>query len=511
MTQNQEYILQMKNISKSFPGVIALNNVSMSLKKGEVHALIGENGAGKSTFVKIISGIDRPDKGSILLDGREINFKNPKDAIEHGISMIHQELNLIPEMTIADNLLLGREICYKISGIVNSREANKKTKLLLEQLELDLDPRAKISTLSIAEMQMVEILKAISYNADIIIMDEPTSAITVQEVEKFFNVINHLKKQGKSIIYISHKIEEIFKIADRVTVLRDGHCIDTKLVTQVNLQVLISMMVGRDLKDMFVKQETKIGSVLIEVKNFSKKGVFQDINFKVHRGEILGVAGLMGAGRTEVMEAIFGGTSKSQGEIILAQKKVNFSKPLDAIKHKIALVTEDRKLSGLNLKASIKDNISIVNLKEYVFARLFINLKKEQKAVSKQISALRIKTPNLNTNVGELSGGNQQKVVLAKWLLNVPDVLILDEPTRGIDVGAKAEIYKIITELANQGKAIILVSSEMTELISMSNRLIVFSNGRITGEFMKDKFVQEDIIWHAMGYTKKDFDYDQKG
>ncbi len=502
MAEDTKYVLQMRNISKVFPGVTALNDVSLNIEKGKVHALIGENGAGKSTLMKILSGIYNSDKGEIILRGKKVNINGPKDALKNGISMIHQELNPIPEMTVAENIFVGYEPCYKFLGIVNKKVLKKRTNELFNEIGVELNPNAKLSSLNVAEIQIVEIVKALSYNSEIIIMDEPTSAITGKEVEKLFEIMRKLSSKGKTIIYISHKLDEIFKIGDYVTVLRDGNYIDTKSISELNKQLLISLMVGRDIKNIFPKENIKFGDVLFEVRGLSKKGKFNNINFKVHSGEILGIAGLMGAGRTELVEAIFGADKADSGEIIIKGKKATINNPRDAITNGIALVSEDRKTYGLNLKSSVKDNITIANLDKYCLLKQIINMRKERKIVDQQIKTLDIKTPSRNKIVNTLSGGNQQKVVIAKWLLCNPDILILDEPTRGIDIGTKAEIHKIMTLLAKEGKAIIMISSEMPEILGMSDRVIVLNEGEITGEFRRKELNQEKIMACATGHVR---------
>ncbi|MBF0706036.1 sugar ABC transporter ATP-binding protein [Alkalihalobacillus hwajinpoensis] len=496
------FILQMKGVCKYFPGVVALDHVSLNIKKGEVHALMGENGAGKSTLMKILSGVYSPDEGEIILNGKITQISNPKDALNSGISMIHQELEAIPEMTVAENIFIGREPSYKFLGVVKSRELNQRTTKLFDEIGLSINPKAKLSTLSVAEMQMIEIVKAVSFNSQIVVMDEPTSAITDREVEKLFGIIKMLKEKGVSIIYISHKMSEIFQIADQITVLRDGGFVDSRNASELTNQKLISLMVGRDIKDMFIKEKIEIGGPMLEIKNFRRKGSKQAVNLKVNQGEVLGISGLMGAGRTELMEAIFGIGEIVEGELFLRKKPVKIKSSMDAIKNGISFVTEDRKLYGLNLKGSVKENISLVNFDNITYLNQVINKTKEKSIVNEQINSLNIRIANQQQVVGTLSGGNQQKVVLAKWLLREPDVLILDEPTRGIDVGAKDEIYKIITELAKSGKAVIMISSEMPELLGMSDRLVVMYNDEITGEFERDEFDQESILSCATGYKK---------
>lgn len=495
---SEEYVLQMKNISKNFPGVKALDNVSLNLKKQSVHTLVGENGAGKSTLMKILSGMYRPDQGEILINGQQVTISNPRESINLGVSMIYQELNPIPEMTIEENLFMGRE--YANGPVLDKRRMRKEAKGMLQNLGLHLDPGTKMQELSVAQMQLVEIVKAIFYNSQIVVMDEPTSAITEKEVDNLFQVIDRLIADGKSIIYITHKMDEIFKICDTVTVLRDGALIGSKPLEELDKQKIISMMVGRELDAIFPKVEAKIGDVALEVKNLTRKGEFKNISFDVKKGEILGVAGLMGAGRSEVMETIFGFRKANGGEVFVHGKKVNIKTPKDAIKNKIAFVTEDRKRLGLNLMASVKDNIALANLDKYSSGSV-VNGKKVRDAVDTQIKSLSIKTPSRDQIVDNLSGGNQQKVVLGKWLLSEPDILILDEPTRGIDVGAKAEIHKLMGVMAQAGKAIIMISSELPEIIGMSDRVIVLHEGEITGELSREELDQEKILTYAAGYN----------
>jgi inositol transport system ATP-binding protein len=496
------FALEMREISKLFPGVKALDNVSLFVKKGTVHALMGENGAGKSTLMKILAGIYKPDKGELFLKGNKVGFTNPRDALHYGISMIHQELSFISELTVADNIFLGREPCFGKSKVINMKKQRERVLTLFHQFRIDLDPDKKMSALSVSDRQMVEIVKAVSNDADIIVMDEPTSAITEREVEKLFEIIKMLTSQGKSIIYISHKMDEIFKIADDITVLRDGCFIDSKPAEDLNHDQLISLMVGRELKDVYQSKTAKIETAFMEVKNLTRKGSFENISFTVHQGEVLGIAGLVGAGRTEVVESIFGVYPPHSGEIYINQKKVVHKHPKQAINNGIALVTEDRKQTGLNLTGSVRDNITLVNLRKFAFFRNIISQKKENHVVDEQIQSLKIKTPNRNIAVKNLSGGNQQKIVIAKWLINNPDILILDEPTRGIDIGAKAEIYKIISDFASSGKSVIVISSEMPELFGICDRIIVMSEGQLTGEFTREEFDQEKIMACCAGIQK---------
>jgi inositol transport system ATP-binding protein len=495
-------VLKLIQITKSFPGVKALKEVSLDVMPGEVHALMGENGAGKSTLMKIVAGMIRPDVGTIELDGQAVQIRNEREAMAAGISMIHQELMPVKQMTIAENIFLGREPGIGLFGIVNKREMHKNTSDLLKRVGVDLSPKLMMKQLSVAETQLVEISKAISYNSRIIIMDEPTSAITDREVEKLFGLIRALKEQGVAIIYISHKMDEIFQISDRITILRDGQYVGSAAAKELDNEKLIKMMVGRGLSNIFPKTDNEAGEVCLEVRGLTRTGEFRNISFQVRKGEIVGIAGLMGAGRTELAETIFGLRKADSGEILIHGRKVSIHTPQDAIRNGIALVPEDRKGVGLNLIASVKDNLTLPNLGSFQTAGIigFILQSKERKAAEKQIVALNIKTPTMHQRVGSLSGGNQQKIVLGKWLIQNPDILILDEPTRGIDIGAKAEIYALINELAKEGKAIIMISSELPEIIGLSDRVLVLSGGRLTGEYSKEDITQEKIMTSATAF-----------
>jgi inositol transport system ATP-binding protein len=504
MKQNiseKKTILTLTNVSKQFPGVRALDNVSFRLNEGEVHVLMGENGAGKSTLMNILAGIYQADTGIVTLNSEQIEIKSPKDALQAGISMIHQELNPIPHMTVAENIYVGREPTLFSFGLVNKKEMISNTEELFQHLGIEIDPSLEMAELNVAETQMVEIARAISYNSKIIIMDEPTSAITDTEVQKLFEMIRKLKEKNVAIIYISHKMNEIFTIGDRVTVLRDGQFVGTHKVEDINKQQLITMMVGREVTNIFPKNNTNIGDFIFSVENLSLEGLFENVSFQVRRGEIFGIAGLMGAGRTEVVETIFGIRKKKGGIIKLNGVDLEIRNPKDAIKKGIAIVSEDRKLMGLNLKASVKDNITIVTLRQYCSAGI-VRKRNEACVVDEKIDQLRIKTPSRNQKMAYLSGGNQQKAVVAKWLLSVPDVLIMDEPTRGIDVGAKAEIHGLISELANRGMAIIMISSELPEIIGMSDRVMVMHEGRVTGFLERDELEQEKIMHLATGHVE---------
>ncbi|MGP2469828.1 sugar ABC transporter ATP-binding protein [Yersinia sp. 2540 StPb PI] len=486
------YILEAEGISKQFPGVKALNKVGIKIKAGSVHALMGENGAGKSTLMKCLIGIYHPDEGLIKVKGETVNFSDTLDALHAGIAMIHQELNLVPHMTVAENIWLGREPVHY--GFVNHDLLNSKTEDLLKHLNIKLKPDMLVGELNIASQQMVEIAKAVSYDADVLIMDEPTSALTEGEVFHLFAIITELKEQGKGIIYISHKMDEIFEITDEVSVFRDGMFVATDKTVNLTKQSLITMMVGRELTHMFPKFNNNIGEEVLRVNELRRDGLFRNISFSVKRGEILGVAGLVGAGRSEVMESLFGMHPADSGEIFIEGLPVNIDSPSKAIEQGLAFLTEDRKKSGLFLVLSVVENMSIVNLSEYINTKGFVSHGQMAKDCMEQIKKLNIKTPTMDQIINNLSGGNQQKVLIARWLLAQPKILILDEPTRGIDVGAKSEIYRLISELANRGVAIILVSSELPEILGMSDRVMVMHSGHITGILDKQDASQEKIM-----------------
>lgn len=486
------YILEAEGISKQFPGVKALNKVGIKIKPGSVHALMGENGAGKSTLMKCLIGIYHPDEGIIKVKGEVVTFSDTLDALHAGIAMIHQELNLVPHMTVAENIWLGREPVHY--GLVNHDLLNSKTRDLLQHLNIRLKPEMVVGELNIASQQMVEIAKAVSYDADILIMDEPTSALTEGEVFHLFAIINELKEQGKGIIYISHKMDEIFEITDEVSIFRDGMFVATDKTENMTKQSLITMMVGRELTHMFPKFNNNIGEEVLRVSALRRDGLFRDISFTVKRGEILGVAGLVGAGRSEVMESLFGMHPADSGEIFIEGLPVKIDSPSKAIEQGLAFLTEDRKKSGLFLVLSVVENMSIVNLSEYINKKGFVSHGQMAQDCMEQIKKLNIKTPTMDQIINNLSGGNQQKVLIARWLLAQPKILILDEPTRGIDVGAKSEIYRLISELANRGVAIILVSSELPEILGMSDRVMVMHGGHITGILDKPDASQEKIM-----------------
>jgi len=494
----KEYILEMANISKAFPGVQALDDVQFKVEKGSVHALMGENGAGKSTLMKILIGIYHPDNGSIKFKGNIIELQNTHDALTRGISMIHQELTSVPYMTVAENIFLGREPSYGKTGLVKKRQMCKDTLELLQKLDIKINPKAKMCKLSIANMQMVEIAKAISYNSDLIIMDEPTSAITEKEVEHLFKIIKTLKEKGVSVIYITHKMDEVFRIADDISVFRDGKYIGTEASRNMTKDKLIEMMVGRELKNIFDKQETEINEVVLSVKKLTREGEFRDISFELHKGEILGIAGLMGAGRTEVMECLFGVRRATSGEVHINGKAVKIKSPRDAISHKMALLTEDRKKNGLFLVLPVRSNIIVSSIDEYLKG-ILLKKKEINTVCDSEKGRLDIKTPSMDQKIKFLSGGNQQKVLISRWLLTHPDILILDEPTRGIDVGAKSEIHKLMSNLAAQGKAIIMISSELPEILGMSDRILVMHEGNQVGILNREEATQEKILEYATG------------
>ena len=483
-------LIELKDIHKSFYGVEVLHGVNFVLQSGSVHALMGENGAGKSTLMKVIAGVHTADSGKVFLDNKEVEISSPAQARELGIAMIHQELSSELEMSVAENIYLGREPGR--FGMVDYRQLYHQTDELLKNLGIHLNPRTKMKRLRVADQQMVEIAKAISQNARVVIMDEPTSSITDKEVDNLFNMIRNLKSAGVGIIYISHKMDEIFQICDEMTILRDGTYIDTFKASEVNQDILIRSMVGRELGTQFPKKEVPIGETLLEVQHLTRAGEYEDISFKLHKGEILSFTGLVGAGRTELMHSIFGLTKPDSGKLILNGEEVEFKTPRDAIQHGIAYVTEDRKGEGLVLPMSVEKNITIASLRSFVKSG-FLQKKKEADVVTQEVASLGIKVARTSMSVKALSGGNQQKVVLAKWMIAGPNVLIFDEPTRGIDVGAKAEIYKIMCDYVSKGNAILMVSSEMPEAMGMSDRMIILSNHRCSGELNRNEFNQEAI------------------
>ncbi|HRW25390.1 MAG TPA: sugar ABC transporter ATP-binding protein [Spirochaetia bacterium] len=493
-----EYVLELRHMSKSFPGVKALDDVSIQVRPGSVHALMGENGAGKSTLMKCIFGIYSPDEGEILLDGKPVKFQNSRQALDGGVSMIHQELLSVPNRSVEENLWLGR---YPLRGIgpfklVDHRKMRADTKALFKNLNMDIDPAVWVSRLSVSKVQSVEIAKAVSYSAKVIIMDEPTSSLTEHEVAHLFGIIRRLRSEGAAIVYISHKMEEILEIADEVSIMRDGRHVGTWPASELTTDVIIKRMVGRDLTHRFPPRSNVPGEVVLKVENFTsaERNSFKDVSFELRKGEILGIGGLVGAKRTELVESIFGLRFVESGVIALRGKEIKIKSPVQAMQDGFSLLTEERRATGIVPMLGVKENMLLANLRRYVGRTGLINEKRGVDDVKKKIADLRIKTPSHRTLIKDLSGGNQQKVLFAKWLLTEPEILILDEPTRGIDVGAKYEIYTIIAELAASGKSIIMISSEMPELIGMSDRIMVMCAGRKTGELDGKTATQEEIM-----------------
>ncbi|BAB81048.1 galactose/methyl galactoside ABC transporter ATP-binding protein MglA [Clostridium perfringens] len=492
-------LLEMRNISKEFPGVKALDNVTLKVKKGSVHALMGENGAGKSTLMKCLFGIYHPNSGEIFISGQKVQFKNSKHALDNGVSMVHQELNQVRERNVMDNLWLGR---YPKKGLfIDEKKMYDETEKIFKDLDINVNPRDKVSTLSVSQMQMVEIAKAVSYNSKIIVMDEPTSSLTEKEVSHLFKIINKLRKQGISIIYISHKMEEILEISDEVTIMRDGKWIATEKASDLTMDLIIKLMVGRELTDRFPKKDHIPKETTLEVNNLSDaKNELKNVSFKLRKGEILGIAGLVGAKRTETLETLFGLREKGSGDIILHGKKVDNSKPFKAMQNGFALVTEERRQTGIFGKLPIDFNSIIANIDSYKTSTGLLANERISKDTQWVIDSMKVKTPSQKTLIGSLSGGNQQKIVIGKWLLRKPEILLLDEPTRGIDVGAKFEIYQLINELAKEDKGIIMVSSEMPELLGVCDRILVMSNGRVSGIVNANETTQEEIMHLSAKY-----------
>ena len=489
-------LLEMSGVTKKFPGVYALKDANFELRSGEVHALLGENGAGKSTLMKVLGGIYNLDAGKISINGKEVTIDSVKDAKEYGISIIHQEIVLVPYLSIAENIYLGREPLK--SGFIDKRTMYSNTQSLLDDFGMDLKATTLIAELNVAQQQMIEVIKAVSFNSNIIVMDEPTSSLTEKEVRFLFETINNLKAQGVGIVYISHRMNELFEITDRITVMRDGTYVGTVVTKETTNDKLIAMMVGRELSNYYIKDSSSTDQTIMEVKNLTRKGVVNNASFELKKGEILGFSGLVGAGRSELMKCIFGLDVFQQGDIIVNGEKVVIKNPNDAIKNKIAYITENRKEEGLFLGQSVRFNITIKILHE--FMKLFkVNTIYENNETNEYIKGLTIKTPNGEEAVGNLSGGNQQKVLISRWLATNPQVLILDEPTRGVDVGAKAEIYSIMNQLAKEGVSIIMISSDLPEVINMSDRVAVMYKGEIQKILKKDEVSQETIMNYATG------------
>ena len=496
-----KYLLEMKNITKTFPSVKALDGVSLAVRPGTVHALMGENGAGKSTLMKCLFGIHSPDSGEILLDGRPVSFKSPREALENGVAMVHQELNQALKRSISDNIWLGR-YPTALGFITLEGRMRKKTRELLRSLELDFPPDRIMSTMSVSDRQMVEIAKAVSYNARVIVLDEPTSSLNDREVEHLFSMIARLKEQGCGIIYISHKMEEILRISDDITVMRDGKQIATRPASQLTVDEIIRLMVGRELTERFPPKLNEIGEVALRVRGLTTRhSGLRDVSFELRRGEIVGVAGLGGAGRTELLEAIFGLSERIGGEMLLHGKPVHNRTPREAKRNGFALLTEERRATGIFGNLDITDNTVISGLDKYRVGGLWLSSARMRRDTAWSISSMRIKTPSARTRISTLSGGNQQKVILGRWLLTDPEVLLLDEPTRGIDVGAKYEIYQLIIDLAAKGKCVLAVSSEMPELLGLCDRILVMSGGRLAGEVDARSATQEQIMALAAKYV----------
>lgn len=489
-----DIVLKMNNICKSFPGVKALSDVNIELKKGEVHALVGENGAGKSTLMKILTGVLKADEGEIYYEGKKYDGFGIMEAKELGIGMIYQELNLIQKLSVAENIFLGNE--SKKGLFLDKQYMNDEAQRITDSMGVHINPKGLVETLTVAYQQVVEIAKTISHNLKVLIMDEPTAPLTNDEVKMLFSLVENLKSKGVSILYISHRLEEIFEICDTVTVLRDGQHIDTIKTDKVDKNGLIKLMVGRELNNLCPRVDTQVGEVVLEGKNMCNNKL-KDVSIKIRKGEILGIGGLVGAGRTETIRALFGADKLDSGQILDGEEKeLSIKTPIDAIKNGIVLIPEDRKLQGLLLHMSIKDNMIMPNM-DLMTINKFLNKKKIGKSVEEFINKLSIKTPSNDQIINNLSGGNQQKVVIAKWLIRQADILLFDEPTRGIDVGAKYEIYLLLNELKKQGKAIVMVSSEMEELVGMSDRLVVMCEGRVTGELNREDIQQEKVLWLA--------------
>lgn len=498
----QETILEMRDIVKVFSGVHALNGVQLKINRGEVHALIGENGAGKSTLMKILLGIYRADGGEIYYKGKKTAFANPSEALKNGISMIHQEICLVPEMDVAENIWLGREHLFKRAGLLDKKKRLEETGKFLDELGIQINPASYIKDLSVAGAQLVELARAVSYRSDIIIMDEPTSAFTTTEVDILYAIVRKLAAQGTAIIFISHKLEEIYEICTKVTVLRDGTYVATEDAKDLPMEKLISMIVGRKQEKSFEKENYTKEKVVLEVKDFNSPGVFSHINFKVHEGEILGFSGLMGAGRTEIMESLFGIRKHSSGQVFLDGKEVHINSPKDAVELGMGMVTEDRLNSGAIYSLSVMQNTTIVEMSKLANRLGIYSHKKEKDFFDEAAKAFEVKYSSPGEGIGQLSGGNQQKVIFARWLSTRPKLLILDEPTRGIDVGSKGEIYKLIANLAKQGMAILFISSEMPELLSLSDKIHVIRNGELVYTCSSKEASQETLIAHAFGVAQ---------
>ena len=493
-----DILIEMENIDKKFPGVHALNNCQFNLRSGEIHGLVGENGAGKSTLMKILSGIYQKEKGSVRIRGKETEILNTKQAQSLGISIIHQELNLMKHLTAAQNIFIGREQKQNIKFLVDDAQINRKSEELFKKINLRLDPKVLVADLTVAQQQMIEIAKAISLNMDVLIMDEPTSALSESEIEELFKVIRDFREQGKGIVYISHRMDELRRICDRVTVMRDGQYIATTAMKDITTEQIISQMVGREIFESHHPHgDTLKTDVLLRVKNINRGRITQNVSFDLHKGEILGFAGLMGAGRTEAMRLIFGADPMDSGEIFVHGKKINVKRPRDAVRGGIGYLSEDRKRFGLAMNMSVKENTVMASLEKFLKMLGVIDENRSKQITEEYIERLKTRTPGVDQLTKNLSGGNQQKVVIGKWLVRNSDILIFDEPTRGIDVVAKGEIYKLLNELADQGKGIIMISSELPEILRMSHRIVVMCEGKITAVLKAEESSQEKIMYYA--------------
>ncbi len=495
MTKNNQIVLKMEHINKTFPGVVALDDVSIDLRKGEVLGILGENGAGKSTLIKILAGTYIKDSGNIIIEGKKVDFKNPAEAMDEGIRVIYQELNTLENLTAAENIFLGEQELRKSFPIISWKKMVEESKRILKQLNVDINPNTVMEDLSVSEKQVIEVAKAISKKAKILVMDEPTAALSEEDKDSLFEIIKTLKESGVSIIYISHRLKEIFEITDRVTVLRDGKKIQTVNTQDSDDNELVTMMVGRDISEMYPKRKVPIGEVIMKVKNLKAEEV-EDVSFELKSGEILGIFGLLGSGKTHLVKALFGANPIKEGEIYLKGNKVNIKKPWQARDNNIGLVPVDRKMDGLALMLGVKENITLANISD-LGKGFLIKKSVEREKANRWVKNLGISTPSINQEVNSLSGGNQQKVVLARWLESGSKVIILNEPTRGIDVGSKVEIYKLMQDLCEKGAAVIMISSELPEILSISDRILVISRGRITGEYHTDEATEEKLMQTA--------------
>ncbi len=497
-TRSHHPLVSIRNLSKSFPGVRALDNCQFELQQGEVHALMGENGAGKSTLMKVLAGVYQKDEGEILIDGKPVDIPDPRTAQALGIGIVHQELNLMNHLSAAQNIFIGREPRGRLGVFIDERELNRKAAEIFERMRLKLNPRTLVGELTVAKQQMVEIAKALSFHSRVLIMDEPTAALNDAEIEDLFRIIRQFKSEGVGIVYISHKMDELKRISDRVTVMRDGQYVATVPAATTPMETIIGMMVGRQLdtapRHPSHAAEMAESAVVLEVKGITRGTTLKNASFKLHRGEILGFAGLMGAGRTELARAVFGADPRDSGDIYVHGRKVSIASPKDAVRHRIGYLSEDRKQFGLATGMDVKANVALASMNDFVSLGMFLDQQRIQQAAERFINQLRIKTPSVHQQVRLLSGGNQQKIVIAKWLLRDCDILFFDEPTRGIDVGAKSEIYKLIDALAAEGKAIVMISSELPEILRMSHRVLVMCEGRITGELAAGEATQEKIM-----------------